>query len=359
MARTSGSGGTYWVVTGLLIALGLLSLLPLIEWNSWWIRILDFSRLHFLIALVLVLGGYAFVWSRRPASWLALLIALGGVAYNAYKLVPYQGLHAEMALPAAGCADTRLSVMVANVHYKLQDADELFRRVRAADPDLFLAVETDEWWDERLGELSPDFVEQVQQVAGTRAAFGMHLFSQHPIESSEILFPLDNRVPAIRATVRLPDGTRAAFHGLHPRPPQPFQDSTMRDAQLLIAALEARERSGAIIVAGDFNAVPWERTFRRMMRIGGLLDPRVGRGYLATYDANFPILYWPLDHVLFSAEMGLLEIERLPAFGSDHWPVLVSLCHQPELAGLQSAPPLAEGDLQEAERSISASLESR
>ncbi|WP_376742211.1 hypothetical protein [Pseudorhizobium tarimense] len=39
-------------------------------------------------------------------------------------------------------------------------------------------------------------------------------------------------------------------------------------------------------MAGDFNAVPWERVTRRAMRIGDLLDPRIGRGALSTYDTN-------------------------------------------------------------------------
>ena len=68
MQENRALAATYWAMAGLLIALGLLSLLPLIEWNSWWLRILDFSRLHFLIALVLVLAVFFFVWSRRPTS---------------------------------------------------------------------------------------------------------------------------------------------------------------------------------------------------------------------------------------------------------------------------------------------------
>ena len=64
----------------------------------------------------------------------------------------------------------------------------------------------------------------------------------------------------------------------------------MRDAQLLAAALEACEVEGPALAAGDFKAVPWEGTFRRMLRIGGLIDPRVGGGYSASYDARTPVL---------------------------------------------------------------------
>lgn len=343
----------YWFSVVLLLVVGALSLVPLIEWNSWWIRLFDFARLHYLIVLVLAMATLLFAWSRRPLSWAAMLVGLVAIGFNVYKLAPYVSLRDELATQVAECPDgSRLRVLVANVHRGHEDAEELFRIVREMDPDLFLAVETDQWWDERLEELRPLFAANIQQVAGARSYFGMHLFSQFPLNESEVLFPLDNRVPAIRAEVDLPDGATVSFYGLHPRPPTPFQDSTMRDAQLMLAALDAREAETPMVVGGDFNAVPWERTYRRMMRIGGLLDPRVGRGYMATYDARMPIYYWPLDHVLFTNEFGVTDFEIPPGFGSDHWPVSADLCHRPELANLQSAPVLQDGDLEEAQTTL-------
>lgn len=343
----------YWFSIVLLLALGALSLLPLVEWNSWWIRLFDFARLHYLAVLVIAMTVLLLVWSGRPLAWTAMLVGLAAIGFNVWKLAPYLPPRGELATGVAECPEgSRLRVLVANVHRGLEDADELFRVVRETEPDLFLAVETDEWWDERLAELGPRFAAEVQQVAGARSYFGMHLFSQFPLEDTEVLFPLDNRVPAIRADVALPDGATVSFHGLHPRPPTPFQDSIMRDAQLMLTALDARGSETPVVVAGDFNAVPWERTFRRTMRIGGLLDPRVGRGYMATYDARMPLYYWPLDHVLFTEEFGVTDFEIPPGFGSDHWPVVADLCHRPELAEQQSAPALQDGDLEEARTTL-------
>ena len=90
------------------------------------------------------------------------------------------------------------------------------------------------------------------------------------------------------------------------------------------------------------------------MRIGELIDPREGRGLYPTYDANSLLISWPLDQVLFQEQFALLSFERLPAFGSDHYPILAELCHMPEAADLQSPPSLADGDLEEAETSLEA-----
>ena len=131
----------------------------------------------------------------------------------------------------------------------------------------------------------------------------------------------------------------------------------MRDAHLLTAALASRDSDMPTIVAGDMNATPWERTVRRAMRIGGLLDPRVGRGIYPTYDVKNWLMSWPLDQILFQDGISLVEWEVLPPFGSDDAPVLARLCVDPGAAARQGAPTLEAGDIEEAELSIAAARE--
>ncbi len=45
----------------------------------------------------------------------------------------------------------------------------------------------------------------------------------------------------------------------------------------------------------------------------------------STFDARFPLVRWPLDHLFHSAEFRLRTMRRLPACGSDHFPVLFNL----------------------------------
>jgi hypothetical protein len=89
-----------------------------------------------------------------------------------------------------------------------------------------------------------------------------------------------------------------------------------------------------------------------MRRVGGLLDPRVGRGYFATYDAESPILAWPLDHILFQDAIGLLGLSSLPNVDSDHYPVMAELCLAPDMAARQAGPAEEAGDREELSRAI-------
>lgn len=344
---------------GLVFAAVAASLLPLVETNVWWVRYFDFPRVQISVALlVLVAFILPFGGLRRPWAVLALILGLAALGYQAYRLHPYTRLVAPMALATPACAEgERLDVLVANVQQSNEQFEELFRMVDAADPDVFVVLETDARWDAALAGMSERFPFRTQYVPGDddTGAFGMHLLSRHRLAASETMFYFGNDTPTILADVALPGGGLVQIVAVHPRPPLYWsQPTTMRDAHLLTAALEARNSDIPTIVAGDLNAVPWERTVRRAMRIGELLDPRVGRGLFPTYDVQNWLMSWPLDQILFQDGLTLAEWAVLPPFGSDHAPVLAGLCLAPGLAGRQSVPPLAAGDVEEAETSIEA-----
>ncbi|SFI12373.1 endonuclease/exonuclease/phosphatase family protein [Albimonas pacifica] len=338
------------VVLGLVaVALAGASFLALVETDAWWVRMTDFPRLQYAVALAALLALLA---AARPAGrglriGLAAL-ALAALGYNLTKIGPY--LWGARSETAAVCApDRRLTVMVANVRLENRHAEPLLAMVRARNPDLLLALETNAWWDARLSPLTQEMPHVVSEITGGH--FGMHLFSTLPLEHAEALFPVGQDAPAIRATVRLPSGEAVRFLGLHPRPPHPGQSARGRDAQLMWAALQAREAEAPAVLAGDLNAVPWERSMERAQRIGALLDPRDALGFKPTYDATSWWMRWPLDQVLHQSGARTVAFTVLPGFGSDHYPVLAELC----LDEAERTPSrLEDDDLEEAQRTIEA-----
>lgn len=354
--RSGWRSALSWTLLILLLIVSVASLLPLIETNLWLVRLLDFPRLQLSIVLIVLLILYLAV--RWRPSWPGALIAalaLASLGYHGYKLYPYSGLVPQAAVALGECpAGSALSVMVANVQKSNEQGEEFLALAAEADPEVLLVMETDAWWDEHLAPLRDRYDYVVQHIPEDHGAYGMHLFSKRPLVSPEVRFLFDNFTPSIFTGLELEDGSVIQFLGVHPQPPFWSQPSTMRDAHLLAAALEAQTSEEPTIVAGDFNAVPWERVTRRAMRIGGLLEPRFGRGYYPTLGAESVLVSWPIDYVLFQEEIALLEFEVLPSFGSDHYPVLTGLCHAPAAAELQEAPALEESDLQEAETSIEA-----
>lgn len=301
------------------------SLIPLIPTEWWAVRLLDFPRLPFAAGLVAVgLALFPFVKGYPRSTLPALALVTLALAVNAWILWPYRptgGMRVD-ACPV----ERRLSVLIANVQFGNRNAEPLVEAVAREEPDLFLAMETNAWWDEALKPVLASMPHALQRITGSY--YGIHLFSRLPLVNSEIRHLAGQDTPAVVTGVTLRTGEVVDFVGVHPKPPQPWQSARGRDAQLYAAAAVLRARVEPGVLAGDLNATPWEIAVERMARLSGLIDPRRGYGYVATWNANYWWIRWPLDHVFHEGGFATVDIKRLDAFGSDHFPYLVRLCRQ-------------------------------
>lgn len=298
------------------------TVLPFSKSKRWWIRDLDFPRLQLtaLIAVVLALDVLLLRGDREALIGLAAPAALC-LAYQARWILPYTRLRRKTVPAAADGASLR--VMVANVLTTNRRAEEFLRLVREVDPDVVVTLESDGWWETRLDALQGDYPHALKCPLAN--FYGMHLYSKLPLEHGEIRFLVQGDVPSIHADARLRDGRLVEMHFLHPKPPTPeTKGSKPRDVELMVVA-KGLSRDRPTLVAGDLNDVAWSRGTRRFLKASELLDPRVGRGMFNTFHAGYWFARWPLDHFFHSRHFALKKIERLPAFGSDHFPVMIEL----------------------------------
>jgi endonuclease/exonuclease/phosphatase (EEP) superfamily protein YafD len=177
----------------------------------------------------------------------------------------------------------------------------------------------------------------------------MILMSRLPMNGM-ILHRVQPGVPSADATVKLGDGSEIRLHAIHPEPPLPGDDSGERDAELVLVGRQVRDEGRAAIVFGDLNDVAWSRTSGLFRRVGGMNDPRVGRGLYPTFNAKYPLLRWPLDHLFVSPHFELMQIDLLPDIGSDHFPIYFRLClkeNPSERKVAPSATPATEAEAQD------------
>lgn len=319
------------ILTLLLCTVVLLAtVLPLINTEAWWIRILDFPRVQIavltLLAIILACIYLDFKWKYKAAVLLTLAVSL---AYQVQFVVVYTPLYKTQAKDSSKPVDgNSFTLMVVNVRMDNDDKERFHERVRKHNPDLLLVNEPDRAWAASISMLDGDFPYSVKYpMANT---YGMMLLSKLPLTESIVNFLVQDDIPSIFTRISLPSGNIIDFYGVHPEPPMPGTDTYERDTELLIIGKKIRESNNPAIVAGDLNDVGWSATSKLFRKYSGLVDPREGRGLYNTYSVFVPLLRYPLDHIFYSGEFGLLTLKKLEDIGSDHFPLLIGLNYEPD-----------------------------
>ena len=182
--------------------------------------------------------------------------------------------------------------------------------------------------------------------------YGMMLLSKLPLTDSAVNFLVKDDIPSIFNRFTLPSGSIIDFYGVHPEPPKPGTDTYELDTELLIIGKKIRESNNPTIVAGDLNDVGWSSTSKLFRKYSGLVDPREGRGLFNTYSVSIPLLRYPLDHIFYSREFGLITLKKLEDIGSDYFPLLIGLSYEPGDDNTEDLEKTDAGEEEEVEEKI-------
>lgn len=322
----------------------------------WFIRGWDFPRP--LIAGISAVSGlaYVLVWYDGHL-WQVGLMAMIAVTilWQLYRIAPYLPF-ARRAVDWARHPrrETSVRIVASNVMQENDQHQAWLDIVRAADPDVILALETDARWTDALSEMRDAYPHVVSHPQDNY--YGLTVFSRLPLVEPEVRSLVEEDVPSVRTGVELRNGTVIHLYGVHPRPPEPIRDNHAeeRDAEVVLLGREIQDRSedAPVIVAGDFNDVAWSHTTDLFVQLSGLLDPRQGRGIFNTFHAKWPVFRFPLDHVFHSNHFKLVDIGLLDNAGSDHFPVCVELQYDWSAPEEQPEPEPSAEDVQEAEEKV-------
>ena len=304
------------------------TLLPMWRTPHWWVRLCDFPR--FQIAVVGIPVVALLLLTRWPLGGFEIAL-LSAVALSAlwqlswvWRYIPGAPREVPSAKPVPD-ASTCITVLTTNVFQKSRDVGALLRIISGTAPDLVFAVETDEWWCRELRAGLQGRYPQILTYPLSNG-YGLALFSRFELVDPVVRFLVDDAIPSIKAGVMLPSGSVVGFYGMHPQPPAPGQDSTERDLEMVQVGKEIKRAGGPAMVLGDLNDVAWSPTTSQFKQVGGLVDPRRGRGFFNTYPAGLPGLRYPLDYIFHTAHFAICDMRVLPRFESDHLPLVAKLC---------------------------------
>lgn len=323
------------------VSLNILFCLPtaasITKFDQWWIRAFDFPRVQIAILLCanMVLALYVY---RFDALWNYLIFGMIclGLIYQCVLIYPYTIFSKKQVIKYGGDKnENNISILVSNVLTPNKDYGKLIDLVLSRDPDILLTLETDKHWEKALSPIEEKYDHCVK--VPLENLYGMHLYSKLPLENTEVKYLVEEDIPSIHGSLILSNGKKVRIHCLHPRPPSPGESktSTGRDAELLLVGREIDRDAERVLVFGDLNDVAWSRTTELFLKMSGLLDPRRGRGFFNTFNADYILLRWPLDHVFHSNDFTLVEMARERNIGSDHFPMYIKLNYTPKARWLQ------------------------
>lgn len=284
----------------------------------WFFRTADFVRLQsLLIQLVLLVLLIYFEGGFTLFSWILLTSLLLSMVYQAYKVFPYSSFFPRKKPNDA--TDGQVSILAGNVLQTNSCYPEFLTEIKRFDPDLVLTMESNEDWENGLSEIEKDYPFTIK--VPLENFYGMHLYSKKELQNVEVKYQIEDDKPSIFFNFPIEGKKPIYFCCLHPAPPSPTENETSkeRDAELMLTGKQIRKLDKPTVVCGDMNDVVWSRTTRLFKKMTGMVDPRVGRGFFATYNANYFFLRFPLDHLFHTRDLYIGKMKRSKNFGSDHF----------------------------------------
>lgn len=267
---------------------------------------------HVILLSALAAAALALL-DRRIAIAAALITLLAAWPFLSFS--KYQAPQGGPCSPGA-C----LTVITANVFEQsgaMVKLNEIAERENADliainEPDRRLAPHAYDGLFPTYRHLRPDRATAQPQRAGN----ALVLLSRIPVAQAVRLAP-DNTFQRDLVFADLSDawaGIRVVI--AHTMIPTSGAQIAARNELLRIAGTSALEAEGFLIM-GDFNMTPWSRDFRDVpgKRAG---NPRLSR----TWPTFFPLMGIPIDHIMASENLELVDARVLEPIGSDHYPIL-------------------------------------
>lgn len=308
----------------MLIAFSLFCLLasiwPLFDTSYYPLELLEQARLHLIIGYALIL--LICLWRKRVA---ATLIMAGLVTFNLYWIHDSFTIVPKMK---AKPGDEKFRVLSFNVYEENSQPEMIVPAIVRADADVVVVVEATRTVKHMLeSQLASRYPFRFPDGA-EGLNYDWAIFSKHPfigehrrVKESSSQIALYGEISAHGRTIQL--------FGLHTLSPRNAYRASVRNVQLQELAEHIATRTDPaqpVIVAGDFNTVPWHGSMRDFQRVARLVNADNFWSMTLTWPSWLPSpLNVPIDHILHSTHFCSDDKQRLSASGSDHYPVYAEL----------------------------------
>jgi len=248
-------------------------------------------------------------------------VAILGGAMTLVAALPFLTFAKYQAPGQSDCAPGAcLTVITANVFERSESMSELGKIAQRENADLVAINEASHSFGLEDFQISFPGFERLSSAAEKtptqHSSKALTLLSRKPVEHVVQLQPNQaaGRSLFFADLAGTWSGTRVVI--THPLIPISQSWTEARNSLLEFAGNTAADADNFILM-GDFNTTPWSATFRKLpgKRAG---DPR----FSATWPTFFPLMGIPIDHIMASEDLELVEFKILDSVGSDHYPLM-------------------------------------
>jgi endonuclease/exonuclease/phosphatase (EEP) superfamily protein YafD len=298
------------------VALAAVSLAAFAGRWVWWLDVLANFRPQYVVSLV-VLGMVVLMSRWRRIGYGILAVAAINLVFVLPLYVGSPGV-ADPDLPS-------LRVMSFNLLSTNASYSDVIEYIRTVDPDLVLLHEASRPWEVAIEAANLGY--EVIRPRSDNLIFGT-LVMVRGEDVEAISYGFAETQPRAVSIMYRPTGWPGGVSVLstHPLAPTEKRRAQLRDAQLDFAATWAADQEDGFIVVGDFNATPWSWPFRNLMARAPLRNSQLGFGVQPSFPTSSTFLMRvPIDHLLHSDTLSVVDRRLGPAMGSDHFPLVVDL----------------------------------
>jgi endonuclease/exonuclease/phosphatase (EEP) superfamily protein YafD len=276
----------------------------------WWVFDLVANLRVQLGGLLIIMTFALVVVGSRGAAAIAGVAA----ALNLALVVPF--LVPTAPEPSVDPGEV-LEVTFLNAKFSGADVDAVVAYLQGREDDLVVLAATTQRWVQAFQSadtaltpvMGPDRIPLLELTVLARDPNRV---------DAEVLQPTDDpRSWLVQIEVEV-DGRPVRVLGTHPVSPLTPARAARRDAHLRWMATYLAQEDGPVVVVGDLNATPWSSHHRRLLTEADLIDSQRAHGLQPSWPAPTGPLGLPIDHVLHSDEVTVINRELGPSFGSDH-----------------------------------------
>lgn len=297
------------------------TLIPFVNNPHWFFRGFDYGKVQFFVSQVVLFMAGCFLLDFTTPVWVMQGMLLSCIIYNGFILIKFTPFY-KIYLPSTEARlSGYMSILSANVYQFNRDHHRFLELVKISNPDIVVTMESNGEWEKSLSALEADYPNHCK--VALENTYGMHMYSRLKMHHCKVHYFVAEDIPSIEMELETADGYRFTVFVVHPPPPSPTEEETSkeRDGELLSVAKKIRKDQKTTLVVGDFNNVAWARSSVLFRKTAKLVDPRVGRGLISTFDARSWILRFPIDQMYHSPNVFVQELKVLDDFGSDHLPL--------------------------------------